>query len=301
VKKFQVDAHYNQVALPTTTGPRIGSALSGAHHGQAHPRTIGVPSGIRLRPIDGTRPAIGSHRHSRAPFPALLRRAQQRGSAIVKAGAFSRDAVLQSLESSLRALQTDYVDLLLLHEATLADAANDDLLEILQQQITRGTVRHLGIASAFSKLHADAGQLAPAYKIVQFDDHAQSRNLARLANRDQRLLITHSIFKPAKLLHDAARACPELTRERSRQIGADLSHPDTIASLLLDYALHSNPGGIVLFSSTNPAHVEANVRQTRSPRFDDAQLDLFLAFQEEVLAATQNAAQSFSRTKQKTA
>ena len=38
------------------------------------------------------------------PFPALLRRAQRRGSAMVKAGAFSPEAAIQSLETSLRAL-----------------------------------------------------------------------------------------------------------------------------------------------------------------------------------------------------
>lgn len=235
------------------------------------------------------------------PFPALLRHAKQRGSAMVKAGAFSRDAALQSLEASLRALQTDYLDILLLHEATLADAANEELLEVLQKQVTQGKVRRLGIASAFSKLDADAGKLPHACEIVQFDDNAQSRNLMQLANREQRLLITHSIFKPAKLLRDAAAACPEITRESSLQIGADLADPKVLPSLLLDYALRSNPGGIVLFSSTDPAHVEHNVRQAQSPCFDDAQLAHFVAFVDKVLAATRNANNLISTTTQRSA
>jgi len=219
------------------------------------------------------------------PFPALLRRAQRRGSGMVKAGAFSPEAAIQSLEASLRALQTDYVDVLLLHEATLADAAGDALLDTLQQQVTRGTVRHLGIASAFGKLEADANRLAAAHETVQFEDNAQSRNLPRLAHREQRLLITHSIFKPAKLLCDAVRVFPQAAREGSRLIGADLADPGVIASLLLHYALRSNSAGIVLFSSTNPTHLEANVREVQSPRFDDLQLEHFLAFVDKVLDA----------------
>src|SRR5579863_297853 len=220
------------------------------------------------------------------PFPALLRRAQRRGSGMVKAGAFSPQAAVQSLEASLRALQTDYVDVLLLHEATLADAAGDALLDTLRQQVTRGTVRRLGIASAFVKLEADASRLAAALETVQFDDNVQSRNLARLAHREQRLLITHSIFKPAKLLCDAVVAFPQAARESSRQIGANLADPGVIASLLLHYALRSNSAGIVLFSSTNPKHIEANIREAESPRFDDLQLEHFLAFVNKVLDKT---------------
>jgi D-threo-aldose 1-dehydrogenase len=230
------------------------------------------------------------------PFPALLRRAQHRGSAMVKAGAFSPEAAVQSLEASLRALRTDYIDILLLHEATLADAASEALLDALQKQVTRGTVRHLGIASAFPKLNADASRLASILETVQFDDNAQNCNLAMLANREQRLLITHSIFKPATLLRDAVKAYPQAALESSHQIGADLADPNVIASLLLHYALRSNSPGIVLFSSTNPAHLETNVREAQSQRFDDLQLKHFLAFVNNVLGVNHDPALQPSTT-----
>jgi D-threo-aldose 1-dehydrogenase len=252
-----------------------------------------MPSGLAGNPR-----LIAAAKRLLGPFPALLRRAQHRGSAMVKAGAFSSEAAIQSLEASLRALQTDYIDILLLHEATLADAASEALLDTLQKQVTRGTVRHLGIASAFPKLEADASHLSAALETVQFDDNAQSRNLAKLANRDQRLLITHSIFKPAALLRDAVRAFPQLVRQSSQQVGADLADPNVVAALLLHYALRSNAAGIVLFSSTNPAHLEANVRKTQSERFDDTQLKHFLAFVDRVLGATLNPATPRAETTQ---
>src|ERR1700752_864886 len=200
-----------------------------------------MPSGLAGNPrlINAAKRLLG-------PFPALLRRAQQRGSAMVKAGAFSPEAAVQSLEASLRALQTDYIDILLLHEATLADAASEPLIATLHDQVKRGTIRHLGIGSAFYKLDANADHLPAAYETVQFDDNAQSRNLSKLANRDPRLLISHSIFKPAALLRAAAIAFPEAARESSRLIGADLTDPSVIASLLLHYARRSNSEGIVL-------------------------------------------------------
>jgi D-threo-aldose 1-dehydrogenase len=255
-----------------------------------------MPSGLAGNPrlINAAKRLLG-------PFPALLRRAKQRGSAMVKSGAFSPEAAIQSLEASLRALETDYIDILLLHEATLADTASESLLDALQKQVQRGAVRHLGIASAFHKLDANASHLPLGYETVQFDDNAQSRNLEKLANREQRLLITHSIFKPAALLRDAARKFPQAARESSRHIGADLADPKVIASLLLHYALRSNSAGIVLFSSTNPAHVETNVREAQSQRFDDAQLGHFLRFVDNVLTAPNTAALQSSATTQRSA
>jgi D-threo-aldose 1-dehydrogenase len=255
-----------------------------------------MPSGLAGNPL-----LITAAKRLLTPFPALLQRAKHRGSQMVKAGAFSPQAAIQSLEASLRALETDYVDILLLHEATLTDAAGEALLGALQQQIQRGTVRHLGIASAFFKLEADASRFASDYEIIQFDDNAQSRNLAKLANRERRLLITHSIFNPAALLRDAVLNFPQIASESSRQIGADLTDPKVIASFLLHYALRSNSGGIVLFSSTNPAHLEANVRDVQAQPFDDAQLGSFLTFVDEVLDAANKPAPALSATTQRSA
>jgi aryl-alcohol dehydrogenase-like predicted oxidoreductase len=250
-----------------------------------------MPSGLAGNPR-----LISAAKRLLGPFPALLRRAQRRGSAMVKAGAFSPEAAVQSLEASLRVLQTDYIDILLLHEATLADAASEALLDALQKQVTRGTVRHLGIASAFPKLEADARRLSATLETVQFDDNAQNRNLEKLANREQRLLITHSIFKPAAQLRDAVKTFPQAARESSHQIGAELTDLNVIASLLLHYALRTNVAGIVLFSTTNPAHLEANVREAQSRRFDDLQLKHFVAFVDKVLGATNNCAPRPSAT-----
>jgi aryl-alcohol dehydrogenase-like predicted oxidoreductase len=53
------------------------------------------------------------------------------GAAMVKAGIFTPEAAIRSLETSLRELGTDYVDIFLLHEGTLADASSAPLVETL--------------------------------------------------------------------------------------------------------------------------------------------------------------------------
>jgi len=89
-----------------------------------------------------------------------------------KAGVFAPEAAIRSLETSLRELGTDYLDLLLLHEATLANAAGEPLLEALEKEVAKGTIRHIGVASDFRKLEENDGSLPARYEVVQFNDNA---------------------------------------------------------------------------------------------------------------------------------
>jgi len=250
---------------------------------------VTIASKFGLQPpsgLAGNHRLINAAKRLLAPFPGLLRRTQRLGGAMGKTGVFAPEAAIQSLETSLRELGTDYLDLLLLHEATLADAASEPLLEALDKQVAKGAVRHIGVASDFSKIAENAGSLPARYEVVQFNDNAWSRNLPKLAGRAQRLLITHSAFAPAGMLRRAAQAYPQITAESSRQIDADLRDSATIASLLLHYALRSNANGIILFSSIDPIHIEANVKEARSQRFDDVQVEQFAAFVDKVLSAS---------------
>jgi D-threo-aldose 1-dehydrogenase len=238
------------------------------------------PSGL-----PGNRWVIDLAKKLLRPFPRLLRRAKERGASMGQVGAFSPEAAIRSLETSLRAMQTDYVDMFLLHEATLADAASEPLMETLQRQITKGKVRYIGIASDFTKLRGDIGLLSGTYQVLQFDDNAQTRNLKTLAHRDKRSLITHSIFRPAKPLREAIAAHPEIAEQFSLRIDAELRNPEVIGSLLLHYALRSNTEGAVLFSSSDPKRLAANVRDSESRGYSDAQLSTFVEFVDEILKA----------------
>jgi len=241
------------------------------------------PSGLagNARLINTVKRALG-------PFPGLLKRAKQRGSAMVQSRVFDPEAAMLSLETSLRELGTDYVDVLLLHEATLADAASEELLNALQQQIAKGTVRHIGMASEFRNYRGDAKVLPQAYEVVQFNDNARSRNLVALAGRDERFLITHSIFEPAGLLMDIVKKHPDIASEASSRMNADVNDPEVINSLLLHYALRSNARGIVLFSSTNARHIEANAKAAESRPYSEVQLEGFVEFVDRALGAVQS-------------
>lgn len=59
---------------------------------------------------------------------------------------WSAEQVRESLEDSLRALQTDYVDLLQFHSGTDEVFNNDELWKMLNEQARAGEVRHLGLS-----------------------------------------------------------------------------------------------------------------------------------------------------------
>jgi myo-inositol catabolism protein IolS len=69
--------------------------------------------------------------------------------------------VIAQLEGSLRALGTDHVDLYQAHSGPDEVVDHDGLWEALNQQVARGTVRHLGLSLSGDDLHQArrAGQL----------------------------------------------------------------------------------------------------------------------------------------------
>lgn len=60
--------------------------------------------------------------------------------------AWSVDQIRVQLEESLRALQTDYLDLYQFHSGSDEDFDNDDLWTMLDKQVQAGTIRNLGIS-----------------------------------------------------------------------------------------------------------------------------------------------------------
>jgi len=59
---------------------------------------------------------------------------------------WTADDVRQQLEDSLRALNTDYIDLYQFHSGSDEVFDNDELWDMLAQQVQAGKVRHLGIS-----------------------------------------------------------------------------------------------------------------------------------------------------------
>jgi FAD dependent oxidoreductase len=155
---------------------------------------------------------------------------------------------------------------------------------------------HTGIHATLIKIkprshrhfQAGVGSLSPAYRILQFDDSAVARNLTALVQRENYALVTHSIFKPFGLLREAIAAQPAVARKFASEMNLALADPKILGSLLLHYALRSNSGGVVLFSSSDPERVSSNVRGAESCPFTESQMLGFVKFVDAVTSVAGN-------------
>jgi aryl-alcohol dehydrogenase-like predicted oxidoreductase len=225
--------------------------------------------------LAGNRHIVNAAKRILSPFPRLLRIAKKQGSDMITRGAFTPREAIDSLEKSLRELGTDYVDVLLLHESSVDQAADERLLEALERQLERGTVRCLGIASDFATIRGKTHLLPARYRWLQFNDNAATRNRSTLQD-EARSIVTHSIFQPATAIARAIEGNVDASRRFSAAIGADLRDGRVIHSLLLKYALWSNREGMVLFSTTSLNHATANAREIDSTGYDERQLSSFI-------------------------
>jgi D-threo-aldose 1-dehydrogenase len=160
-----------------------------------------------------------------------------------------------SLDRSLLALRTDHIDLWLLHEATADDLGDDSLLSLLQAEVKKGTIGAFGIGSSANKIPALLVSY-PAYcRTLQYewsvlDAPIQQSELFRIHHR--------ALTENFRGLHAALIKNQALCQRWSALTNTDLSSPEVLARLMLKASVVMNPAGIILFSSKNPKHIQAN-------------------------------------------
>lgn len=176
------------------------------------------------------------------------------GRLLYRSGAYGAEAARRSLERSLGALQTDRVDLFLLHDPLDGKAVSDDLRSYLESAQTAGLIRTWGVA----------GDSAPAYRDVPVVQARWNPFSPPPAGRAQPTIHFGAIGRPLRRIVEHLQGNPDRLRQWSDTVGADCSRPEAIAGLLLRDALAVTPGSPLLFSSTRTAHVAAAVAATRT-------------------------------------
>jgi aryl-alcohol dehydrogenase-like predicted oxidoreductase len=172
---------------------------------------------------------------------------------------FSPAKIRASLESSLTALGTDYVDYFLLHEATAADARRRSVTRTLEKLAKEGKIRDFGIGSAYARIGPEEASIPSSYRVLQFEHSplASSRIDEGLLSR--RRVFTHSaVASMPRLLALVARE-PELCRKHAAMLGLDVADPTVLPGLLLAYSHGANPSGRVIFSTRSRDRLVDNV------------------------------------------
>lgn len=193
--------------------------------------------------------------------PALRQRMRASAGALVAPGCFSVPDARRSLETSLKELGTDYIDVLFLHDCRLSDLeAADDLGRFLEETIERGLIRAFGIATDVESV-SEALRRFPAFaRLVQFPSDAATRNAERLRS-ERTFMLTHSPF--GRLLGQIVShlsANDDIATHWSNALGVDCRDVEVMARLLLRAARYANRSGIVIFASTSTRRIAANAR-----------------------------------------
>lgn len=149
--------------------------------------------------------------------------------------ALSREAAENSLTRSLKALRTDWVDILFVHEPVVSDiAALQNLAEWLLQQKSSGRVRYLGLAGSAANCVAVMRQVEGVFDVLQVEDSLAVCEAGAVLATGWPLQVTFGYMRQSRV-----------------------TQPQLDALSVLKAALARNSDGMVLVSSRQPERLRA--------------------------------------------
>lgn len=235
--------------------------------------TITTKFGMEAKPnaLTGNRRLVGMVK-SVIRKSSLLNKIVRRGmkGSGPSTGKFTPEDARQSLETSLRELNTSHVDVFMLHCCTREQARREDLIAYLESCVKAGTIRAFGPSTEFVKLENDLTAFPPAHRLFQFESNAANRNIERLSGTGARDIITFAPIFAAKGLAAAGAKHRALVSGLSERAGVDPTNADSLAGFMLGDALARNPRGGVLFATTSAGRVKANITAASEERTPEA-------------------------------
>lgn len=203
-------------------------------------------------------------------------------------GVFDPEKAKASLERSLAALQTDYIDLFLLHEPTMESAASQPLIEFLEGEVARGSIRAYGCGGEWDQIGKIAASGLPSSKWLQFEDNPVFRHLESAEVYGAKC-ITFAPFNTAlPVLESWLDRQSGLREAWTEELGVDCSDKNNLAGLLLAGSLARNHRGLVLFSSKNAQRIKEAARVASGEAFSNQQVEKFLQLAKGVLTEAQS-------------
>jgi aryl-alcohol dehydrogenase-like predicted oxidoreductase/choline dehydrogenase-like flavoprotein len=161
-----------------------------------------------------------------------------------------------SLETSLRALRRERIEIFLLHEVEAAELVHDDLLSFLQEKQAAGVIGAFGAGGEYEKagaLYAERREYVP---VLQFEHSV----LGPWLDVPESYCAYYRTFAPAgRFLHELLEREPGILRAWSEAVDAELDEPEVLSRLLLRASLDEAPGALTLFSTNNEEHIFRNV------------------------------------------
>jgi D-threo-aldose 1-dehydrogenase len=208
-----------------------------------------------------------------ARLPALRARLKQRGSGPHSPRRYDAASAQASLETSLRELGTDYVDIFFAHDPGPEDHIDlDGLGELCEGLVASGKIRAWGLSGDPDPC-AELSRGA-ASSVLQVRDEIFEPCQVPPCRAPR--TITFGVFSGTLGLIRGHLLASEAHRLRWRsEVGQDCGNAEILASLLLRDALDRNRDGTVLFGTTRPERIRLAVAVADSATHDDDSLPAF--------------------------
>lgn len=198
--------------------------------------------------------------------------------AMSSAGHFGVAALHESLDASLRALRTDYVDFLFLHEAPANVLQQDDLFAALRRLVAAGKVRRFGIASSQPVVQAALAARLPGLESLQFPCNVldlelpenlstASGEIVAIANHPFGGAAGVALGKTLLATFAGAFETPVVLREKLEAIDDAL-----LADVVLNTITRGTRVQVVVPSMLRLDHLRANVAAMQHSRFSSEEL-----------------------------
>lgn len=187
--------------------------------------------------------------------PPLRRYLRKKSGSLNVSGCYDVDTARRSLEASLRALKTGYIDIFFLHEPVLDKVENTDILEFLEKSRDRGLIRAWGLAGYPDQIGPICENLPGLAQVVQVPNDVMDRQLEQFRKYNA-AYITFSPFSQALgYINGYIAREKTIAVKWSDRLGIDVRDKGKMSLMLMRYCLASNPSGVVLFSSERKEHI----------------------------------------------
>ena len=175
---------------------------------------------------------------------------------------YHRHAAQVGLERSLRALDTDYIDIFLLHDPIggLITGA-PELTSYLDEQCRVGRIRCWGVTGQPSGLRGVMECLGGA-PVVQFRDDIFEGLPSAEHMLDGARITYGALARALPASRQYLAQSPGALRRWSEQLGIDLEEESNLPRMLLRAALVRNTAGPVLFTTTQPERARVAAEAT---------------------------------------
>ncbi len=235
----------------------------------------------------GIMPAANSWKHRLKPLaqlavravPALRSVARRQVQDQFVGNQFTPEVLRTSLDTSLRELKTDYVDMLLMHAAPASVLQQDDLMDAMSRLVQSGRVRMVGISADLPVIAQYFAERPAPLATAQFALNLSNIGFAAETNRNRDLLLVanHVFGGAGGVAHTKAKIAQlylssDLPPALRQKLAVD--DPQLLPEVVLNCVLRGTGLAAIVPAMMQVGHIQSNVKALEACRFTDAELAL---------------------------